>query len=238
MADEQNTTKQTEADKKDTLGEQPAPVLPSQTENKIEEKKEETEEEKKQKAEREEQERTKMKKALFLEYYAKSFGVISDVCEKTGVGRSTFYEWKKEDEDFAEALAKAEMERNDEVEDYLFRLIRKGDGPTIRFYLERKNPAYKQKVVNEVYTGERTLEDLLDEHADAKITPKENGNTDTTTKETASDAGQQDAGRETPQDTKQEGPAGAVQNEPSPAVLLGEKDAPKPDTESETKGNQ
>jgi len=171
----------------------------------------ETPEQIKKRREGEEQERTKQKKALFLEYFSKSFGVISDVCEKIGISRWTYYEWKKTDPDFAEALTTHEVARNEEVEDVLFKLIRKGDGPSIRFYLERRNPIYKQKVVNEVYTGERTLEDLLDDHADAKITEKQNGTADTTTKESAGNAGQQNAGGEAPKDTKQEGPASTVQ---------------------------
>jgi hypothetical protein len=171
----------------------------------------ETPEQIKKRKESEEQERTKQKKAMFLEYFSKSFGVISDVCEKIGISRWTYYEWKKNDPEFAEAVATHEIARNEEVEDVLFKLIRKGDGPSTRFYLERKNPSYKQKVVNEVYAGERTLEDLLDDSADAKIKTKENGTADTTTKEGAGNAGQPNADREAPQDKKQEGNASTVQ---------------------------
>lgn len=182
---------------------------------------EKTEEEKKQEVVKQEQERTRIKKQLFLEYLPKSFGVVGDVCEKVGINRATYYEWKKIDPDFAEAIAKIDAEKNDWVEDQLFKLMRKGDGPSVRFHMERRNPLYKQKTVNEIYAGEKTLEDLLDSYQ----------NEDETT------ANKQGADREAPKNPEQTGATSTVQAQLGAAVLLVKENAPKPDPESQAKGN-
>ena len=44
----------------------------------------------------------------------------------------------------------------------------KHDGPSVRYFLDRKHPEFKPHSVTEVVTGTRTLEDILDE-AEKKI---------------------------------------------------------------------
>lgn len=163
---------------------------------------EQKEQEKKDKQKKEEQERTRIKKQMFLEYLPKSFGVVGDTCEKIGIDRGTYYDWKNNDPQFAEAISKIDAQKNDWVEDQLYKLMRKGDGPSVRFHMERRNPLYKQKSINEIYTGEKTLEDLLDAFADKKIEEKQNGNTNTSTTEIGGTTGQQTDNREIVQDKK------------------------------------
>jgi len=188
-------------------------------------------ENKEQTQKREDQERTKIKKRLFLEHYSKSFGVVTVTCEKIGIDRCTFYEWRDHDPDFAEALQKTEDTRNDVAEDLLFVKMHQLDGASIRFYLERKNPAYRQKIINEVYAGARTWEDLIDDAKahNAEIIKKQNDGQLTA-------GGQPDADREQPVHTDEARTDGAVQTQQSPAVLLGAQDKTQPDIKSEAKG--
>jgi len=161
-------------------------------------------------------------KAEFLKHFKKSYGVIQRVCDDIGIDRTTFYDWKKDDPQFTAAVQTAEIERNDSVEDALFALIANGDGACIRFYLGRRNPLYTQKVVNKVYTGERTLEDLLDEYqtADENV------------------AGQQAVDRATVQDSEQARGTGAISVEHSAELLLEKKDSPKSDSEGSAEGTK
>lgn len=122
-----------------------------------------------------EQERTAKKKAQFLEIFRKNLGTIGVACDKCDIDRTTFYDWKRTDPQFKSAIAKIEDERLDMVEDELFELIKKHDGPSIRFYMERINPKYKAKSQTEIFTGEKTLEDILYEQAEKRRIIQEGG---------------------------------------------------------------
>ncbi|MFA5009315.1 MAG: hypothetical protein WC534_01885 [Candidatus Paceibacterota bacterium] len=96
---------------------------------------------------------------------------VSLVAQQTGISRDTFYRWLKEDKEFKEKIDHIQNHLNDLVEDILMLKILQGDGPSVRFYLSRKHPAYKTH--KEVYfysakgSGEKTLEDLLDNYQTA-----------------------------------------------------------------------
>lgn len=169
-----------------------------------------------------EQERTRINKELFLEYFAKMRGIVSATCEKTGINRTSFYEWKNEDKEFREALERITANRNDEVEDVLMEKIhREKDGHCTTFYLKSRHPNYKTKIIQEVIKGERTLEDLIAED-DKKY---EDNKTD-----------KPGIDRAIIQDKGQEGDNTEIQSERGADVLLDEKNAPKSDIKSQTKG--
>jgi hypothetical protein len=188
--------------------------------------------------ERREQERTRIKKKLFLEYLAAAKGIITPVCEKVQISREMFYQWKEKDPEFAQAVGKVTAKMNEEVVDMLMaKIFIERDGPSIRFYLERKNPEFKAHTVTEIVTGERTLEDLFDESADKKIAEgKKNGNHTATTK-AGGDAGQPDVDRKAVQDKGQARIAGAAKIQRGAKLLLGKADKKKPDTEGAPKGS-
>jgi len=183
-----------------------------------------------------EQERTKIKKKMFLEYWAKSRGVISAVCEKIEISRETFRQWRENDNQFAKNLERIINQRNDDVEDMLLgKIFIDKDGASIRYYLDRKHPLYKPKMINEVIAGNRTYEDLVDDQkALIKKAQKEYDDKHKKTNE----PNKQGSDRGNAKDTKQEGDSGAVPVKHSPKVLLGQENAPKPDIKSETKGNK
>jgi len=78
------------------------------------------------------------KKKTFIENYRKSFGMISMSCEATGISRQTFYNWKKDDEEFAKEIEDIEERNLDFAEMKLFSAIREGKTTELIFYLKTK----------------------------------------------------------------------------------------------------
>jgi len=106
-------------------------------------------------------------KKIFLDYWAKSMGVVSATCEKVEISRETFYNWMKEDPLFAKKIKELTDQRNTIAEDLLWgKITINKDGACIRYYLDRKHPEYKPKVINEMVVGDITLEDLIDKDED------------------------------------------------------------------------
>lgn len=157
-------------------------------------------------AERKEQRRTTQAKELFLEYYAKSRGFVDITCEKTGIASKTFYRWVKDDAEFARKVRDIDIEKPTVAEDILWGLItHKHDGPSIRFYLERKHPEYKNKLKVEggmTITPNKSLEELLEEDAIKKLDKENDIHTGTNT---GSDDGQPNTDRGVATNTGQEG---------------------------------
>ena len=106
-------------------------------------------------------------KVIFLGYWAKSMGVVSATCDKVEIDRDTFYDWMKEDPVFAKKINDLTDQRNTIAEDLLWgKITINKDGACIRYYLDRKHPEYKPKVINEMVAGDITLEDLIDKDED------------------------------------------------------------------------
>ena len=176
-----------------------------------------------------EQERTRIKKKVFLEYWAKTRGVVSATCERIGIGREAFYRWKKEDEKFADDLKKVTGKINEEVKDMLMgKIMIEKDGPSIRYWLDRKDPEFKPKAVTEIIAGERTLEDLIAED-DRKIEEEQKLYDE---RHKTKEEDKRPADKSSVKDKNKEGGASEVHTEQSPKVLSKENDEKKPDTKS------
>lgn len=76
--------------------------------------------------------------------------IVQVACEKVGVSRNTVYRWKREDKDFAkefdEALADGVDFVNDMSESQLLQLIKEKNFSAVRFWLNKRHPAYKDKL--------------------------------------------------------------------------------------------
>lgn len=191
------------------------------------EKREESEVIRLEKAKQARAEKTARNKKLFLELFQKVM-IVSAVIEKMEITRAAYYDWIHDDPDFKNAVLKIEGERHADVEDRLFKKIKQDDGPSIRFYLERREPRYKIKSINEIGpTGFKSLEELIADEEKKR---------DEQIAEQIRKSEQQRNNREAIQDTGQEGADSEVQIQPSPGLLLETKDTPKPDTESEARG--
>ncbi len=82
--------------------------------------------------------------------------IVQVACEKTDLSRNTIYRWRKEDVSFAkkmdQALADGVALVNDMGESQLLTLIKEKNFPAVRFWLNKRHPAYKDKI--EVTTKE------------------------------------------------------------------------------------
>ena len=85
-----------------------------------------------------EQDRTVQHKKAILEALEKSLGVVTTACKIVGVGRTTFYQWMKDDEDFARQVKDIDNIALDFVESKLFENIKNGKTSETIFYLKTK----------------------------------------------------------------------------------------------------
>ena len=92
---------------------------------------------------------------LFLIELAK-IPIVQVACEKTDLSRNTVYRWRKEDVSFAKKMDQALSDGvalvNDMSESQLLTLIKEKNFPAARFWLNKRHPAYKDKI--EVTTKE------------------------------------------------------------------------------------
>lgn len=94
-----------------------------------------------------------MKKSKFHEQFLLELSkvpIIQVACEKAGLSRNSVYRWRKEDVSFAkkmdQALADGVALVNDMSESQLLTLIKEKNFPAVRFWLNKRHPAYKDKV--------------------------------------------------------------------------------------------
>lgn len=95
------------------------------------------------------QKRMDANKELLIEQLKKT-PIVQIACEKTGVGRATYYRWRKEDEEFTKAADEAINEGNELVNDMaesqLMAAIRDGNLGGIIFWLKHHHPRYATRV--------------------------------------------------------------------------------------------
>lgn len=77
------------------------------------------------------------KKAL-IEALEKSLGVVTTACKLVGVNRSTFYQYVKDDPEFAEAVKDIDDVTIDFAESQLHKQIKDGNTTATIFYLKTK----------------------------------------------------------------------------------------------------
>lgn len=93
--------------------------------------------------------KSKDTKELFLEQL-KKIPIIQIACEKLGISRASFYRWKQEDTDFAEATDKAILEGyflvNDLAESQLIGAVKDRNMQAIMYWLKHHHKDYKNKL--------------------------------------------------------------------------------------------
>jgi hypothetical protein len=82
--------------------------------------------------------RTEQSKKALLDALEKSLGIVTTACKAAGVGRVTYYEWLKNDPDFAAAVADLSEVTLDFAESALLKNIKEGNTTAIIFYLKTK----------------------------------------------------------------------------------------------------
>lgn len=93
--------------------------------------------------------RQEKEKVLLIEQLKKA-PVIQIACQKTGIGRATFYRWKNSDEKFAkdaeEALTEGSALINDLAESQLLAAIKEQNMTAIIFWLKHHHPNYTTRL--------------------------------------------------------------------------------------------
>ena len=79
-----------------------------------------------------------LKKATVLQALESSLGIVSTACNRTGISRSSFYKWYKEDEEFRQKVDEIDNVKLDYVETKLFKNIENEKEKSIIFYLQHK----------------------------------------------------------------------------------------------------
>lgn len=77
------------------------------------------------------------KKAV-IEALEKTLGIVTQACKMAGVGRSTFYKWLAEDDDFKKQVQEIDNVVLDFVESKLHKQIDGGNPTSTIFYLKTK----------------------------------------------------------------------------------------------------
>ena len=89
--------------------------------------------------------KTALKKIAAVEAWRETRGHITNTCRVAEVGRTTYYEWLKDDENFAQAIEDAEAELNDDVREVLVHKAGDGDMTATIFYLKSRHPDFNPK---------------------------------------------------------------------------------------------
>ena len=79
-----------------------------------------------------------LKKETLLQALESSLGIVSTACNRTGISRSSFYKWYKEDEEFRKKVDEIDSVKLDFVESQLFKNIQNLKEKSIIFYLQHK----------------------------------------------------------------------------------------------------
>lgn len=76
--------------------------------------------------------------------------IVQIACEKEGIGRASYYRWRKDDHVFAEtadeALSTGKNLINDLAESQLIKAIRDGNMTAIIYWLKHQHPDYRTRV--------------------------------------------------------------------------------------------
>jgi len=91
-------------------------------------------------------------KEKFLEVFANNLGNVQDSCKAAGISRATYYVWKDNDQDFAQAVEEIQEGLIDLAESKLLDNIKSGKTNEILFYLRTKGK-YRGYVERQEITG-------------------------------------------------------------------------------------
>ena len=82
--------------------------------------------------------KTEQHKKGIIEALEKSLGVVTTACKKMGIGRTQFYHWLKDDEDFRTEVEDIQNIALDFAESQLHKQIGEGNTSATIFYLKTK----------------------------------------------------------------------------------------------------
>ena len=110
--------------------------------------------------------KTEQHKKAVLEALEKSLGVVTTACKMAGVGRTQYYTWLKEDEEFRSSVEDIENITLDFAESQLHKQIKEGSTAATIFYLKTKGSKRgyieKQDITQRTtVSGDLSFKDIL-----------------------------------------------------------------------------
>lgn len=112
-------------------------------------------------------------KEEFLFIFGESAGLVATACSKANISRTTYYRWRKEDEDFAQKADDVKELQKDAAEALILKKMKDGDTSMLIFYA-------KTQMKDRGYVERRELvgkdgKDLVqhDEADLSKLTPEQ-----------------------------------------------------------------
>jgi len=85
--------------------------------------------------------KTEQHKKALIEALTKSLGIVTTACKQVGVGRTTYYQWLREDPEFKKAVADVKEVALDFAESQLHKQIQEGNTTATIFYLKTQGKA-------------------------------------------------------------------------------------------------
>jgi hypothetical protein len=82
--------------------------------------------------------KTEQHKKAIIDALEKSLGVVTTACKNVGIGRTIFYEWMKDDQDFENRVNEIQNIALDFAESQLHKQIGEGSTAATIFYLKTK----------------------------------------------------------------------------------------------------
>ena len=79
-----------------------------------------------------------LKKDAVIKALESSLGIVTNACKAIDISRKTFYQWMKEDKEFAERVRNMSELALDFAETALLKNIKEGNPASIIFYLKTK----------------------------------------------------------------------------------------------------
>ena len=115
--------------------------------------------------------KTEQHKKAIIEALESSLGIVTSACKKVGVGRTTFYQWLKEDEEFAKQVKDIDNVALDFAETQLHQQIKDNVPTSTIFYLKTKGKkrGYIERMETENTNKNLDLSNLTDEELEARL---------------------------------------------------------------------
>jgi hypothetical protein len=115
--------------------------------------------------------KTEQHKKALIDALEKSLGVVTTACRQVGVGRTTYYDWIKNDDKFANRVKDIQDIALDFAESELHKQIEKGNTTATIFYLKTKGK-HRGYIERQEITGAEGLPNKIE----VEIIKNENSN--------------------------------------------------------------
>lgn len=121
------------------------------------------------KGNREERESTIRNKELFLKILEQSRGIITVVCQKTGISRPLYYYWRKSDDIFRSKVDEILNTKPEILEDMMYAKACAGEFPALQFLLTHLHPLFQKKKENKKESTVHIHHHVAEEREDPNV---------------------------------------------------------------------